>query len=142
MARQNRTTKVRRFSKNNEKIGYGKNMKMDDATYTLRRKVIDVVYEAKTLVPNLKRIEVRITDKPTHSNHSGIAYMGANVIFIPKATLDWSDDVIREVVLHEILHATLSIEHNDKCPLMSPYHSVKTPLTKAIAYKHFTKYFN
>jgi hypothetical protein len=141
MARQNRNSRVRQFSNHNEKIGYGKNLKMDNDTYALRRKVMNVLYEAKTYVPNLSRIEVRITDKPTHSNHSGIAYMGANVIFIPKRTLGWSEKVIREVVLHEVLHATLSIEHDEKCPLMSATHSVAIPLTKAVAYKHFVKYF-
>ena len=75
--------RVGNFSRNNEKKGLGKNLKMNDDTYALRRKVMDVIYSAKSLIKDLPRVEVRITDKPTKSDHSGIAYLNQRVIFIP-----------------------------------------------------------
>ena len=37
-----------------------KNFKMNDNTYSLKRKVIDLIYEAKRGGVNLPRIEVRV----------------------------------------------------------------------------------
>ena len=43
----NESTKVRKASRHNEKIGYGKNKRMNDATYALRKRVLSFVYEVR-----------------------------------------------------------------------------------------------
>jgi len=40
----------------------GKNLKMDDKVYKLRRRVINLIYELKKIKPDLPRITVRITE--------------------------------------------------------------------------------
>lgn len=131
---------VHTHSKNNAKTGFGVNLKMDADTYALRRKVIEIIYEAKGYVPTLPRIDVRITDTPTESNHLGIAYLNTRDIYIPKNTLKMPVEAIREVVLHEIVHAVTGFIHDDNCPLMSPTLS-KNLLSKELAYESFVKYF-
>ena len=136
-------SRVRRYDKVNKSEGYAKNLKMNDDTYVLRRKVIDLIYEAKKRV-NLPRIDVRITENHTgsHSNILGLAYLGENVIYIPTRLVDKGifTNHFREVVLHEIVHAVTSFGHDEKCPLMSPCIDHK-PMTEAKMWKAFEKYF-
>ncbi len=94
------------------------NRKMNDGTYALRRAVMGIVYEAKSLLGgNMPRVSVRITDAHD-SRVLGKAYMGGNSIFIPANTVIRDD--LRAVVMHEILHAVYSTPHVNKCPLMNP----------------------
>ena len=106
----------------NKSTRYGVNKKMNSDVYKLRRKVIDIIYDAKKLV-NLPRIDVRIYNNHKENKHVlGVGRMKGNIIWIDEDTLKMPDDEIRSVVLHEILHAVLGIDHIDKCPLMSPTH--------------------
>ena len=134
------SNRVRNYSKRNVKEGYGKNLKMNDDTYALRRQVMDVIYEVKNLV-NLPRIEVRINERPKVGNSIGLAYLGANVIFIPEHLFAKYPAYVFEVVLHEIVHAATGFGHDDKCPLMGPSIG-KKPMAKAEAIKLFRKYFD
>jgi hypothetical protein len=134
------SNRVRTYSNKNVKEGYGRNLKMNDDTYALRRQVMDVIYEVKNLV-NLPRIEVRINERPKVGNSIGLAYLNANVIFIPEHLFTKFPKYVFEVVLHEIVHASTGFEHDVKCPLMSPSIGSK-PMTKANAIKVFRKYFD
>lgn len=116
-----------------------KNKEMNDNTYALRRKVIELIYEAKELVPTLPRVDVRIchTDK-TGSCILGVGRMKQNVIWIAEESIssDWVN--LRHVVFHELLHAVYGIKHDEKCPLMKAQHHLG--LNKAECHKHFMKW--
>lgn len=134
---------IRKYDNANKKHGYAKNRKMNDDTYALRRLVMDVIYEAKKVV-DLPRIDVRITEahSGSHSNVLGLAYLNANVIYIPSNLIENGKlkPFFKEVVLHEIVHAVVGFGHDDKCPLMSPSIANK-PMTDEAMYKAFSKYF-
>lgn len=120
----------------NTKISYHKNREMNKDTYALRRMVMGFVYEAKELAPNLPRIEVRITDCDRH-NVLGTARMNDCVVWIPASTLKMSQDDIRQIVFHEILHAAYGVEHVKNCPLMGP---IFKKLDETTTNKLFLKY--
>jgi Zn-dependent peptidase ImmA (M78 family) len=119
--------------KNRTANGHSLN-KMNDETYTLRRKVIDIIYSLKNEV-ELPRIEVRIVSGGESSN-CGYAYMGGRVVHINESHINKPH--FYQVVLHEVLHAVLATEHDDNCDLMSPY---VRPLTDAEALRIFKTYF-
>ena len=91
------------------------NKQMDSDVYKLRRKVIDLIYEAKKLV-DLPRIDVRVTD-----NHKFIA--GAGCVHDNKIWITEKFVASRAVVFHEILHAVYGVPHIAGCPLMAPVYS-------------------
>ncbi len=94
-----------------------KNFKMNDAVYKLRRQVIELIYEAKKEIKNLPRIEVRIGEARNH-NVLGVARLKDNKIWITKRAVDMSQDALRNIVFHEIVHAVTGFKHDEKCPLM------------------------
>ena len=120
------------------KGGFGHTpVRMDDSVYLLRRQVIEVIYAANRRLPvRLPRIEVRVVDGGS-SHVAGYAWMGANIVHIPKAT--FGKPHLVQVVLHEILHAVLSTEHDEDCRLMSAY--VDRALTDDEAWELFLGYF-
>jgi hypothetical protein len=120
--------------KNRAEYGHSLN-KMNDQNYLLRKKVINIIYDLNKIV-KLPRIEVRIVSGG--EDLCGYAYMNANVVHMNESHMNKT--YFYQVVLHEILHAVLGIEHDEKCDLMSAY--VKTELTDARALELFLKYFN
>ena len=136
--------RVRHFDKQNKVHGYAKNKRMNDDTYALRRKVIEVIYEAKNMLrkegKEMPRIDVRITD--VDHKALGWAYIGLNMVYMPEQmfTNPRLKTYFKEVVLHEIVHAVTGFRHDDKCPLMSPSIGQK-PMSEAEMWKHFLKYF-
>lgn len=124
---------MRTALKNRTAFGHQLNT-MNDNTYLLRRKVIDIIYELKKQV-ELPRIEVRIVSGGEYSN-CGYAYMGCNIVHINEKHMDKPH--FYQVVLHEILHAVLAIEHDEKCDLMSAY---VRDITDEKALELFIKYF-
>lgn len=120
--------------------GYGKNKKMDNDVYKLRRKVINIIYEIKQFVPNLPRIDVRITDDHTadKKNIAGLAQMGKLIVWIPEGTVNKSETYIRNVVYHEVLHAVYGVGHVKGCPLMDSH--IPMNLNKEEAKKLFLKH--
>jgi hypothetical protein len=87
--------------------------RMSDEVYKMRREIIDIIYRVKKLVPNMPRISVRVADNDDEV--LGCATMGGREMWITeRSTSDLA------VVLHEILHAWKSIEHDDNCKLMHP----------------------
>ena len=96
-----------------------KNFDMNDRTYKMRRQVIDMLYEIKKEVKNFPRIEVRIGEARNH-NVLGVAKLKDKKIWITKRAVDMSEDALRNIVYHEVVHAVTGFEHDDKCPLMKP----------------------
>jgi len=96
-----------------------KNFDMNDNTYKMRRQVIDMLYEIKREVENFPRIEVRIGEARNH-NVLGVAQLKDKKIWITKRAVDMSEDALRNIVYHEVVHAVTGFGHDDKCPLMKP----------------------
>ena len=94
-----------------------KNFKMNDAVYKLRRQVIELIYEAKKEIKDLPTIEVRIGEARNH-NVLGVAKLSKKQIWITKRAVDMSQDALRNIVFHEIVHAVTGFGHDEKCPLM------------------------
>ena len=90
---------------------------MNDNTYSLRRKVINLIYEVKNSGVNLPRIEVRIGE-PRKKNLLGVALLKDNKIWITKDAIKMGEDALRNVVFHEIVHAVTGFGHDENCPLM------------------------
>jgi len=123
----------------------GKNLKMNDEVYAMRREVMNYIYDAKNLLRanghQLPRIEVRITDNTGKRGHAaGMGRMGCNIVWISTMCLRKWKGHVRQVTFHEILHAVLATQHDDDCPLMKPFFDMK-PLSDADVDKHFLKYF-
>lgn len=110
--------------KKNTKSSYHTNKKMNDEVYKLRRQVIELIYEAKQVV-ELPRIEIRITDADRREV-LGTARMNDCVVWITERAISDKSIDLRTVVYHEICHAVFGTEHDDKCPLMKPFHSKLT----------------
>ena len=121
--------------------GLGKNKRMNDDVYALRKRVMNIIYAAKRYA-DIPRIEVRITDKPTKSNHAGLAYLNSNCIFLPESTFGYSEAALTWVVLHEIVHAVTGFAHDESCRLMRAKHC-PNQLTKwgvDMAHEYAAKY--
>ena len=93
---------------------------MNNEVYKLRHKVVSMLYEIKREVKDFPRIEVRIGEARNH-NVLGVAKLKDKKIWITKRAVDMSEDALRNVVYHEVVHAVTGFEHDDKCPLMKPY---------------------
>lgn len=92
---------------------------MNNTTYSLRRKVIDIIYEAKKL-HSIPRIEVRIVSGG-NENNCGYAYLGQNIIHINEKFININPLQLKHLVLHELIHAITGFNHDDNCVLMNPY---------------------
>ena len=92
---------------------------MNNEVYKLRHKVVSMLYEIKREVKDFPRIEVRIGEARNH-NVLGVAKLKDKKIWITKRAVDMSEDALRNVVYHEVVHAVTGFEHDDKCPLMKP----------------------
>lgn len=136
-------------SRRRQRGGFGHTpVRMDDSVYALRRKVITIIYEANDRLraaglPRLPRQEVRIVDGGDRSI-LGYAWMGQNIVHIPKRTCEGARDTdthttLLHTTLHELLHSVLAVEHTDDCPLMSAGHDYT--VTDEQAWELFLGYF-
>ena len=89
-------------------------LSMDEKTYKLRKQVMGIIYEAKKLIPDLPRVEVRISNM---KGAAGLGYLGQNVIRIGLNAINSKN--LRAVVYHELGHAVIGLQHNKDCPLMA-----------------------
>ena len=96
-----------------------KNFDMNDNTYKMKRQVINMLYEIKKEIKNFPRIEVRIGEARNH-NVLGVAQLKDKKIWITKRAVDMSEDALRNIVYHEVVHAVTGFGHDDLCPLMKP----------------------
>ena len=104
--------------KNRTAKGFNLN-KMNDDTYALRRKVIDIIYEAKNRGFKLPRIEVRVVNTETE-RACGYAYLNQKVVHINEKWINKDIESLTHIVLHEIVHAVTGFAHDSKCYLMQP----------------------
>lgn len=117
-----------------ENAGY-KAKKMNQGTYSLRKEVMQYIYELKQIV-NLPRVTIRIVDCQ-EKGVLGAAYLGHNVVVITDAGFKSPD--LRQTVYHEVLHAVYSQNHVKGCPLMAAHQSGKQH-SKEELQKLFLKY--
>ncbi len=100
----------------NDKTELLKNKKMNDETYALRIKVMEVIYTLKKSI-DLPRITVRITETPNDSI-LGAARINHDIIWITERCINMSKAMLFHVIAHEVGHAVYGLRHNEKCKLM------------------------
>jgi len=115
------------------------NKKMNEDTYKLRRKVIDLIYEINEII-KLPRINVRITKDHKQILGSASLTKNTNIIWITEKSITLSDYDLRSIVYHEILHTVYGIPHYKNCPLMKPIH--KKGMNKSQVQKIFLSYMD
>ena len=119
------------------KTKYINNNQMNDLTYVLRRKVIDILYEAKRQRIDLPRINVRIgTPAKGHENVLGVG--GRLNIWITEKAISRGHNYLLHVTLHELCHAVFNLDHDEKCKLMAS--TIGTPCDAREAWAIFKKY--
>jgi len=95
-----------------------KNFKMNNDVYSQRKKVIDILYQAKDFGISLPRINVRIgTATAKYKNVLGVG--GMKNIWITEKAISRSYQYLLHVVLHELCHSVYNLPHDEKCELMS-----------------------
>jgi len=110
--------------KNRTKDGY-RLKKMNDNTYKLRRRVINIIYELNNFLKAKKRnplprVEVRVIEEHNCKRKiGGYAYIGKNIIHIPEQSIGLSYEKLLRIVIHEVLHG-IGFEHDNKCHIMHP----------------------
>ena len=114
-----------------------KNNKMNDATYIQRRKVIDILYEARKYGIKLPRINVRIGN-PTEGHKNVLGVGGRLNIWITEKAIDRGYNYLLHVTLHELCHAVYNLDHDENCKLMAS--SIGEPCTAREAWAIFRKY--
>jgi hypothetical protein len=114
-----------------------KNNKMNDRTYVLRRKVIDILYEARDHGIKLPRINVRIGN-PTEGNENVLGVGGRLNIWITEKAINRGPDYLLHVTLHELCHAVYNLDHDENCKLMAS--SIGEPCKAREAWAIFRKY--
>ena len=112
-----------------------KNQKMNPEVYKLRKRVMNLIYEAKELDPTIPRLNVRVTHD--HERILGQARLNQNIIWISERAITASEFDLRTIVFHEVLHAVYGIEHDESCPLMKAIHK---PMNKRQCEYHFKKW--
>ena len=128
-----------RTRSNKNKTAYGgKMLKMDDNVYTLRRKVMDVLYEIKRRGYSIPRIEVRIVDGSTEA--CAYAYLGQNIAHFNKNYIGRKN--FTQIVLHEVVHATFGIGEVVGCKLMHCSEFWNNNVSESEAWELFEKYYN
>ena len=119
------------------KTPYINNFKMCDDVYNLRRKVIEILYEAKKRKCRLPRVIVRIgTPAKGHENTLGVG--GRRHIWITKAAIDKGYNYLLHVTLHELGHAIFNLDHDKECKLMAP--TLGKPCEVEEAWDIFSRY--
>lgn len=123
---------------------FGKNLKMNNDVYALRRQVIDIIYQAKNVLRSngieLPRLDVRIMEAYPDKKALGAARLRGNIIWICTKSLSTYKAHLRDTVYHEIVHAATGFGHDDNCPLMAPCINM-IPLSDTQANELLVKYF-
>ena len=129
--------RTRNKFKNHTSYGYKLN-KMNSDTYSIRRNVIDVLYEIKRRGYDIPRIEVRIVSEGD-DNVGGYAYLKANIVHISEECAKMKNkDILTHLVLHEVVHAVTGFRHDDNCVLMNPCIPTDVDINKT--WEAFAKY--
>ena len=99
-------------------------MRMNDQVYALRRKVIEIIYQANDKLreaglSKMPRQTVRIVDSKECTTVAGYAWMGQDIVNIKQDTC--RKEYLLHTVLHELCHSVLAVEHDEQCPLMASH---------------------
>jgi len=105
--RHNRKVRSGRFRSGTKEL---KNLKMSNEVFVLRRKIINLIHDAKRLTP-LPRITVRITEDARHRAILGQALIKGNMIWIPLRAFEETKNDLRHIVYHELLHSVYGVGH-------------------------------
>ena len=114
-----------------------KNYRMNDSVYKLRRKVINILYEARNRGIKLPRVNVRIGES-THNYPNVLGVGGGHNIWITEKAIDRGYQYLLHVVLHELGHSVYNLPHDKKCKLMAP--TLSKPCEVEDAWRIFRKY--
>jgi len=123
MKRKYRTTQ-RENTKYSFDCKLGKNKKMDDAVYALRKNVMKYIYEAKQIIESagfdFTRQNIRIVERNDENYRTalGCGAMNDNIVWIPDCVAA-NDPDLRFIVFHELGHSMFGLNHDSKCPLMN-----------------------
>lgn len=94
-------------------------MAISPKLFTLRRKVIENLYEARRLTNDrVPYIKVRIVE--LEPMIAGRAFISKNEINISNQMENWSDLKVKYIVFHELAHQYLGAKHSKKKDLMNP----------------------
>jgi len=101
---------------------YGKNKRMNNEVYKMRRVIIEMIYTINNLLKSkgmdrMPHLKVRIAEHTECVN--GWAILGRNEIYFPENRVYRNNNELFCTVVHECLHAIWGIEHNDGCWLMT-----------------------
>jgi hypothetical protein len=114
-----------------------------DLRYSLRRKVIDVIYDTNRKLQalgmsRLPRIEVRIVKS---ADYAGMAYTGNKIIHITESAVNYQTAKQRLVIWHEIVHG-LGWGHVEGCKLMdsNPWRLWSNGVTEEEVWHTFLEY--
>lgn len=115
----------------------GKLLKMNEDVYSMRRKVIDVIYEVKSKGFSIPRVEVRIVSKGTQA--CAYAYLGCNIVHFSEKYIN--DSLFTQAVLHEVVHAVFGVGEVEGCKLMHCSEFWNNKPTIDEAWTLFDKYY-
>lgn len=114
----------------------GTMLKMNEDTYTLRRKIMDFIYYVKRKGYDIQRQEIRVVKGCNGA--WAYAYRGCNVMHFDIACF-YDKDFLEVIILHELCHSALGIGRIEGCPLMDCYNITADIKT---AWKLFDMYYN
>ena len=116
------------------------NFKMNSDVYTLRCKVMSVIYSVKKNGMNIPRIDVRIgEDKNCHILGKG--RLNDNIIWITPKAINKGENYLYHTVLHELVHTIFGKGHSRTCHLMSAYQP-QVVFSKDKLIKLFRRYYD
>ena len=110
-------------------------LNMTPELFKFRKRIIKLLYEAREVLgTELPRIKVRIVEF-TKENTLGMCFIDKDYITISLKMAPESENVLRQVVWHELAHAYFKAPHKAGCPLMNPSlirTATKAQLVKAL----------
>jgi hypothetical protein len=129
------------MNKLKNKASYGGELlDMDNNVYLLRKKVMNVIYEAKNKGFVLPRVEVRIVSSNTDA--CAYAYLGKNIIHVNKTYTERKyDHLFTQIILHEMVHAIFGINEVVGCKLMHCTKFWENKVDIDLAWGLFEKYY-
>ena len=116
-------------------------LKMNEDTYILRRKVIDILYAIKARRMYLPRVEIRIVTETQGA--VAYAYPAGNVVHIDQRymTKEYSQHLVF-IVLHELVHAVFGVGEVVGCKLMHCSEVWENKPTTEEAWSIFRTYYD
>lgn len=124
----------------NQLVYNGVNMESSTERYSLRSKVMSVLYECKKRGYVLPRVEVRILESV---DACAYAYLGKNIIHINAnyMTKQYAS-LFESIILHEIVHACFGVGEVVGCQLMHCSKFWSNRPSSELSWQLFDTYYN